>query len=85
MAVNEHHFPKEKVTDEHLRQAIQILTTEHFTLQSGRSSTIAEATGRVSIFLTTTSSTLIAIAFIGQGSSSGKRFASSRCFCCRRC
>ena len=31
--------------------AVTFVTTEHFTLQGARSSTIAEATGRASIFL----------------------------------
>jgi hypothetical protein len=31
--------------------AVSFVTTEHFTLQGARSSTIAEATGRASMFL----------------------------------
>jgi hypothetical protein len=62
------------VDGERLQQAVQILTTEQFTLAGGKSNTIAEANGRLSIFLSTTSSTLIAIAFIGQISHLGQAF-----------
>lgn len=34
-----------------MRQAIQILTTEHFNLQSARSATVSEAIDRLSGFL----------------------------------
>ena len=74
MSINERHVPVDQLGDERLRQAIQILTTEHYNLQSGRSSTIAEANGRLSVFLSTASGSLIAIGFIGQVSNLGQAF-----------
>ena len=68
------HGPVDRIAEERLQRAVQIMTTEHFTLQSGRGSTIAETNGRLSVFLVTTSSTLIAIAFIGQVSQLGQAF-----------
>lgn len=50
------------------------LTTEHFTLQTARSATIAESNGRVSLFLGAVSSSLIAIALVGQLSRFGEPF-----------
>jgi hypothetical protein len=46
--------------------ATSILTTEHFVLQSARSTATSEAVSRVSIFLTATSAALVAAAFVGQ-------------------
>lgn len=57
-----------------LAQSVQIMTTEHFTLQTARSGTISEANGRTSLFLGAVSSGLVAIAFIGQASSMGEPF-----------
>ena len=59
---------------EQLQRIIPILTTEHFTLQTGRGNTIAEANGRITMFLSTVSSTLVALAFIGQISRLGAAF-----------
>jgi hypothetical protein len=57
------------------RQALlTTLTTEHFTLQGARSSTVSENTGRSSIYLTAVSSALVALAFIGQVSDIGETF-----------
>jgi hypothetical protein len=53
---------------------VQCLTTEHFTLQTGRAMTVADASGRSGLFLSTISSTLIALAFIGQISHLGTAF-----------
>jgi hypothetical protein len=50
------------------------LTTEHFTLQTGRAATIAESNGRVSLFLGAVSSSVVAIALVGQLSGFGERF-----------
>ena len=41
--------------------AVTFVTTEHFTLQGARSSTIAEATGRATMFLGTVSGGLVAL------------------------
>jgi hypothetical protein len=57
-----------------LAPAASFATTEHFNLQTARSITVAEANGRASIFLATLSSTLIALAFIGQMSRLGPAF-----------
>ena len=42
---------------------IQIMTTEHYNLQAGRSLTLSDANGRAGFFLGTVSSTLIALHF----------------------
>jgi hypothetical protein len=57
------------------RQALlTTLTTEHFTLQDARSTTVSENTGRSSIYLTAVSSALVALGFIGQVSELGDTF-----------
>jgi hypothetical protein len=48
--------------------AVTFVTTEHFTLQGARAATIAESTGRASIFLGAVSGGLIALGFLGQAS-----------------
>jgi hypothetical protein len=45
-------------------QIVQMMTTEHYNLQSGRSLAISDANGRAGLFLGTVSSTLVALAFI---------------------
>jgi ABC-type bacteriocin/lantibiotic exporter with double-glycine peptidase domain len=45
--------------------AVSVATTEHFTLQTARSTTVSEANSRASGYLAVLSSTLIALAFIG--------------------
>lgn len=57
-----------------LGPAATFATTEHFNLQTARSITVSEANGRASVFLATLSSTLIALAFIGQMSRLGTAF-----------
>jgi hypothetical protein len=57
-----------------LGTAATFATTEHFNLQTARSITVSEANGRASIYLATLSSTLIALAFIGQMSRLGASF-----------
>src|SRR5215217_7128399 len=59
---------------ERLGPAVSFATTEHFNLQTARSSTVSEANGRASIYLATLSSNLIALAFIGQMSRLGPEF-----------
>ncbi len=54
--------------------ALQFMTTEHFTLQTARSATIADAASRASLFVSTVSSALVALAFIGQISGIGAAF-----------
>jgi hypothetical protein len=48
------------------QRLLTALTTEHFTLQGARSSTISEAGARSALFLGSVSSTLIAIGFIAS-------------------
>ncbi len=50
------------------------LTTEHFTLQTAASATIYESNGRSSLFFSTVSSAVVALAFIGQISQMGAAF-----------
>ena len=66
-------------------QLVAIMTTEHYNLQTGRSMTIAEASGRASLFVGAVSSGLVALAFVGQPSH-GRRppFSSLAWSCCRR-
>jgi len=47
-------------------QAVTIMTTEHYALQGVRAATIADASGRASLYLGSVSSALVALAFIGQ-------------------
>jgi hypothetical protein len=49
-----------------LPAAVAFGTTEHFTLQTARSTTVAEAGNRATSYLAALSSTLIALAFIGN-------------------
>jgi len=69
----------EQPNNEHLSvelssQLVTIMTTEHYTLQNGRSMTISEANGRSSLFVGAVSSGLIALAFVGQLSHLGTTF-----------
>jgi hypothetical protein len=52
-------------------QVISSMTTEHYTLQTGRAMTISDANGRASLFLGTVSTSLVALAFVGGLSRSG--------------
>jgi hypothetical protein len=54
--------------------AVTFATTEHFTLQTARASTVSEANGRALGFLAVLSSSLIALGFIGQMSQLGTAF-----------
>jgi hypothetical protein len=55
------------LTDIQLQQLLLCLTTEHSALQSARSTTVSETNGRISLFLGSVSSALIALGFLGQG------------------
>jgi hypothetical protein len=48
--------------------AVAFITTEHFDLQSARSTIISETNGRASVFLSAVSAGLVAMAFAGQTS-----------------
>jgi hypothetical protein len=54
--------------DEQTRQQafVSALVTEHFVLQSARSTTVTEANGRAAIYLTSVSSALVAFGFVAQ-------------------
>ncbi len=57
------------------RQALlTALTTEHFTLQGARSSTVSESTSRAALFIGALSSALVATGFIAQSSHLGSAF-----------
>jgi hypothetical protein len=55
-------------------EVLQILITEHTNLQAARSATIFEANGRTTLFLGAVSSSIVALAFIGQMSEMGQAF-----------
>src|SRR3954469_18314276 len=57
-----------------LGSAVTMATTEHFNLQTARAVTVSEANGRASIYMAALSSSLIALAFIGQISRLGAAF-----------
>jgi hypothetical protein len=57
-----------------LAPAVAFATTEHFNLQTARAVTVSEANGRASIYMAAISSSLIALAFIGQVSRLGAAF-----------
>lgn len=54
---------------------MQVFTTVHYNLQSARATTISESNGRAGIFMSTVSSTLIALGFVGQASNMGIAFS----------
>jgi hypothetical protein len=47
---------------------VTLLTTEHFTLQGSRASTISESSSRAALYVGALSSSLIALGFLGQAS-----------------
>ena len=54
--------------------AVTFVTTEHFTLQGARSSTISESTGRASLFLQAVSGGLIALGLVATAARTGAAF-----------
>src|ERR1035438_9154918 len=54
--------------------AVSFVTTEHFTLQGARAATIAESTGRATMFLGAVSGGLIALGLIATASRVGTAF-----------
>ena len=62
------------LTDTQQQQLLLCLTTEHSALQSARSTTVSETNGRISLFLGSVSSTLIALGFLGQGATQTTAF-----------
>jgi hypothetical protein len=65
---------EDRLNEEQRGKMLQFMTTEHSALQAGRSATIFETGGRTAVFLGTVSSTLIALAFVGQISRLGTAF-----------
>ncbi len=57
--------------------SVQIITTEHYNLQSARSVAASDANGRAGLFLGTVSSTFIALAFVGNVSHVGTRLGTA--------
>lgn len=56
------------------QQILQFMTAEHTNLQAARSSTIFEANGRINLYFGAISSSIVALAFIGQASGMGEAF-----------
>src|SRR6516225_10199523 len=54
--------------------AVTFITTEHFTLQGARSATIAESTGRATMFLGSVSAGLVALGLIATATHIGAPF-----------
>ena len=54
--------------------AVTFVTTEHFTLQGARAATIAESTGRASMFLFSVSGGLVALGLVATASRVGTAF-----------
>ena len=55
-------------------QIVTMMTTEHYTLQSAQAQAISDINGRMALFIGSVSSSLIALAFIGQISHLGTPF-----------
>jgi hypothetical protein len=53
---------------------LTVLTTEHFTLQGARASTVSESSARAALYVGAVSSALIALGFLGQASGFGGAF-----------
>jgi hypothetical protein len=67
--------PESAGTDEEPRSAtVAFLTTEHFTLQGARAATIAESTGRGTMFLSSVSGGLIALGLVATATRLGTAF-----------
>src|SRR5437867_2994229 len=54
--------------------AFNFVTTEHFALQSARAATIAESTGRATMFLTSASGGMIALGLVATATGAGTAF-----------
>jgi hypothetical protein len=53
---------------------LTIVTTEHYNLQTARAISVSETVGRAGMFLTTVSTTLVALAFAGDVTHFGRPF-----------
>jgi hypothetical protein len=65
---------EDRLSDDQRQKMLQFMATEHSVLQAGRSATIFETGGRTAVFLGTVSSSIVALAFIGQISRLGTAF-----------
>jgi hypothetical protein len=65
---------REELTKANDAVLLQILMTEHNNLQAARSATVFEANGRTNLFLGAVSSSIVALAFVGQTSEMGDTF-----------
>jgi hypothetical protein len=54
--------------------AVSVITTEHFTLQGARASTVSESTGRASMFLSAISGGLVALGLVATATRVGTAF-----------
>jgi len=54
--------------------AVTFVTTEHFALQGARAATIAESTGRATMFLTSASGGMIALGLVATATGVGTAF-----------
>ena len=57
-----------------LPAAVTFVTTEHFTLQGARAATIAESTGRATMFLSAVSGGLVALGLMATATQAGTAF-----------
>jgi hypothetical protein len=55
-------------------ELLTVLTTEHFTLQGARGSTVSESSARAALYVGALSSALVALGFLGQASEFGGSF-----------
>jgi hypothetical protein len=62
------------VTEVDRQALLTMLTTEHFTLQGSRATTVSESSSRAALYMGAVSSTLIALGFIAQVSDIGDAF-----------
>jgi hypothetical protein len=65
---------EDRLGEDQLQKMLQVMATEHSVLQAGRSATIFETGSRITVFFSTVSSTLVALAFVGQISGLGTAF-----------
>jgi ABC-type sugar transport system permease subunit len=70
------HIKPDKADGDPRPAAVTFVTTEHFTLQGARSSTISESTGRAGMFLQAVSGGLVALGLVATAAKAGVAFFS---------
>jgi hypothetical protein len=65
--------------------ALQILTTEHWSLLAARNLVYTEALGRTSIFVAALTGSVVALALVAQATEFGSGSSPSRSSCCPSC